>query len=351
MRIMIVGGGQLKYATSRYYDYANKLANGFIRNGHVVARFYDRDMARLSAVIKSRILGQKKANKTFLRQIAEFEPELVVFVHADVILPETLVRLRTDHPSVKMCQVNVDPLFMPGNVVRMNAKSALLDASFVTTAGAGQKKISGSKPAYFIPNIIDVSMETERAFEANCDTDLVFVCGSYDREGGDPRKETVDFLNEKLPDINFLHHSDFNTTGLWGANYMRTLGRTKCGLNLSRNREGPINLGSPEDFYLYSSDRVAHLTGNGLLTFTHARYDLDQLYSPDEMVFFNDNDDLAEKVTFYLGNDTERVRIAKNGWKKAHAAYNERLGADFILDVTVRQGLSHDYAWPTDATT
>ena len=39
MRVMIVGGNQLKYAAKRFYDYANKLGNGFIRNKHTVLRF------------------------------------------------------------------------------------------------------------------------------------------------------------------------------------------------------------------------------------------------------------------------------------------------------------------------
>ena len=47
MRVMIVGGNQMKYMASRYYDYANKLGNGFTRNNHMVVRFFDRDVARL----------------------------------------------------------------------------------------------------------------------------------------------------------------------------------------------------------------------------------------------------------------------------------------------------------------
>jgi len=41
-------------------------------------------------------------------------------------------------------------------------------------------------PWYNIPNIVDPSMETGRAFDADCDIDLIFVCGSFDAEGGDP---------------------------------------------------------------------------------------------------------------------------------------------------------------------
>ena len=316
MRVMIAGGNQMKNFAPRYYDYANKLANGFTRNNHMVIRYLDRDTSRLSNVFRMRKLGVGGANNKFLQNVTVFQPDLILFIHADVIRAGTLRRLRDSHPEIKLAQVGVDPLFMPGNVQRLNTKSPHVDATFMTTAGESLKKISGGRPAYYIPNIVDSGMETGRAFDADCDIDLIFVCGSFDREGGDPRKATLDVIRERLPDIRFPYHVDYETDGLWGADYMRTLGRSKCGLNLSRQREGPFNLAKPEDLYIYSSDRVSQLTGNGVLTFTHEQNHFDQLFTEDEMVFFKSNEDLVEKIAHYLENDDGRRRIAKNGWKK-----------------------------------
>ena len=145
MRVMIAGGNQMKNFAPRYYDYANKLANGFIRNNHTVLRFFDRDTSRLSNIFRSRKMGVGAANDKFLQNVAEFQPELVLFIHADVIRPETLGRLRESHPAVKLAQVGVDPLFMPGNIKRLNTKSPHVDATFITTAGEGLKKISGAR--------------------------------------------------------------------------------------------------------------------------------------------------------------------------------------------------------------
>ncbi len=348
MRVMIVGGNQMKYSASRYYDYANKLGNGFIRNNHTVVRFFDRDVARLANVFRSRKLGVTGANKKLLEQAASFQPDLFVFFHADVIRMETLQRLRENHPKAKLAQLSIDPLFIPGNVARLCAKSRLMDATFLTTAGAGLKKVSGGKPAYYIPNITDPSMETGRAFDAKCDINLIFACGSFDREGGDPRKATLDLIRERLPDINFPHHVDIETGGLWGAEHMDTMARSKCGLNLSREREGPLSIGKPEDLYIYSSDRVSYLTGNGVLAFTHRKYDLEKLFTPEEMVFYDSNDDLVDKIAHFLENDGARREIARNGWEKAHRDLNERLAAQYIFDVLVREELSHPYIWPTE---
>ncbi len=348
MRVMIVGGNQMKYVASRCYDYANKLGNGFVRNNHTVVRFFDRDVARLANVFRSRKLGVAGANKKLLEQAAAFEPGLFVFFHADVIQLETLQRLREDHPAAKFAQLSIDPLFIPGNVARLNAKSPLMDATFITTAGEGLKKISGGRPAYYIPNITDPSMETGRAFESTCDIDLIFACGSFDREGGDPRKATLDLIRERLPDINFPRHVDNETGGLWGAEHIATMARSKCGLNLSREREGPLNLAAPEDLYIYSSDRVSYLTGNGALALTHRKYDLEKLFTPDEMVFYESNDELVDNIAHFLENEEGRREIAKNGWIKAHRDLNERLAAQYIIDVLMRDDLCHPYIWPTE---
>ena len=348
MRVMIVGGIQMKHVAARYYDYANKLANGFVRNNHAVVRFFDRDVSRLSNVFRSRKLGVSDANKKLLHQASEFQPELILFIHADVIRPETLGRLKESLPATKLAQISVDPLFMAGNVHRVNTKSPLTDATFMTTAGDGLRKISGGGPAYYIPNIVDPSMETGRAFDSDCDIDLIFACGSFDAEGGDPRKATIEAIRERLPQIKFPRHVDIETGGLWGADYMDTMGRSKCGLNLSREREGPLNDSMPEDLHVYSSDRVSHLTGNGVLTFVHKKYHLDQLFTEDEMVFFDSNDDLIDKIAHFLEKEDGRRRIAKNGWEKAHRHLNERLATQYIVDVLFRENLSHPYIWPTE---
>ena len=255
MRVMIVGGNQMKYVAARYYDYANKLANGFIRNNHTVVRFFDRDVSRQSNIFRSRKMGVGSANERLLDQVSAFEADLVIFIHADVIRPVTLGQLKDRFPGVKFAQVGVDPLFMPGNVQRLNTKSPHLDATFMTTAGESLKKISSGRPAYYIPNIVDSGIETGQAFDAVCDIDLLFVCGSFDREGGDPRQARINLIRERLPDINFPYHVDHEKSGLWGANYMRTLGGPNVASTCRVNAKGP-SMSQSRRIYIST-----HLTG------------------------------------------------------------------------------------------
>ena len=348
MRVMIVCGNQMKYLASRYYDYANKLGNGFTRNNHMVVRFFDRDVARLENIFRTRRLGKTGANKKLLEQVGSFQPNLIIFIHADVIQMETLEILKERYSATKLAQISIDPIFIPGNVDRLSVKGPLVDATFLTTAGEALKKVSNGRPTYYIPNITDASVETGRAFDAICDIDLIFACGSFDREGDDPREALLEVIRDRLPKIKFVSHVDNKTGGLWGTDYRDAMGRSKCGLNLSREREGPSNLAAPEDLYVYSSDRVAILTGNGVLAFTHRKYNFDKLFSEEEMVFYNSNDELIDKIDYFLKNQDDRCRIAKNGWRKAHGELNERLTAQYIIDILLREELSHPYIWPTE---
>ena len=69
---------------------------------------------------------------------------------------------------------------------------------------------------------------------------------------------------------------------LYGVIILLILINSKMGLNLSR--------GQPVKYY--SSDRIAQLLGNGLLTFVDIRTKFDHFFSNNQIVFYNDLNDL-----------------------------------------------------------
>lgn len=347
MRILFVGGIQQKNAAARYYDVAPKLINGFIRNGHTVQHFADRDISRASNFLKSRKLGIKKCNVELIKRIDIFKPHLVVFKHADVIQPETLEEIRTRFPNVKMAQVNVDALFNPDNIERIKNKSGLVDANFITTYGKGLNRIKlNNVPVHYIPNPVDASIECHKAFEPeDCQSDLFLAYGSA--PDGDPRKTIPENIKAKLPEVQFKLCIAGEGTGVWGAEYFNVLKNCASGLNLSRMQEKD-RVAIDDDLYMYSSDRIAHYVGNGLLTFTDSAFHMDKLFTDKEMVFYTSEKDLQEKVKFYTENDKERQKIAKAGWAKAHTEFNEQKVAQFIEEICMKKELSA-YAWPVEA--
>ena len=78
------------------------------------------------------------------------------------------------------------------------------------------------------------------------------------------------------------------------------------------------------------------MTGNGLVTLTPAGAGLESLYSPEEVVYFESVEDLAEKVRYFKKHEDEAVRIARRGGRKLTATYSAASVAAFILGVTLQ---------------
>jgi hypothetical protein len=139
---------------------------------------------------------------------------------------------------------------------------------------------------------------------------------------------------------------------LWNAAYYQAIENAKMGLNLSHaylGKDTVHNKTSVDELYLYSSDRISHYMGSGLLTFSNRDNKLDELFEENkEMVFFSSKDELLDKVIYYKEHDDERRRIAQHGWEKSHNCFNECLVAKYMIEVAFRLPLSEEYAWPTD---
>ena len=77
--------------------------------------------------------------------------------------------------------------------------------------------------------------------------------------------ERIIFLNnlvKKIPDIKYDFYGFANKQPIWGNNFFRSLINSKMGLNLSR--------GKPTKYY--TSNRIASIMGNGLLTFIDEKF-------------------------------------------------------------------------------
>ena len=75
--------------------------------------------------------------------------------------------------------------------------------------------------------------------------------------------------------------------------------------------------------------------GNGLLTFIDKKVQFNDFFDKNEMVFYNDIDDLSDKIKFYSINDKLRKKIAYNGKKKYFKLFNETKITKFFIDISV----------------
>ncbi len=309
--------GQTYYAT----DY--KIHQGLVRNGHFVYPFSYRDNARCGNIFGSKSWGIGKTNKRLVNTCKNINPELLLLAHAEFITLETLQEIKTNNPNIKIAMWFVDALFNERNVVNIKSKLPAIDALFVTTGGELLKQFeNGHTKVHFMPNLVDSSIDIHRNFEKDdgvLEIDFLF-CGT---DYKDPERTAfLQKISDELSSINAKFYGCLGNKPIFGNEYISTLGKTKMALNYSRRN----------DIELYSSDRIAHLTGNGILTFTPRIPKFETLYTEDEVVYFDTLDELIEKVLHYNHHTKESKLIASNGHKKALGSYNSSAIAKLIID-------------------
>lgn len=306
-----------------------KLTNGLIRVGHNVVTFSDRDAARASTPLLSRKVGRRGANRRLLALAEALRPDVVLFGHADTVRPQTLAAIRSRLPGVRLAQWNVDPLFDDDNMERIRAKTALVDWTFVTTGGRLLERVAedGANVA-FLPNAVDTSIECGRAFDHDSPQwDVFYAVGSslLTRHHCGAETAPVDILaglRQRLPRCRFFTPG-IEIAHLEGSACLAAMSQSRIGLNISRRN----------DVHWYSSDRMAHMAGNGLVVVTERSSGFDSLFDDDEMAFYSSNDELAAVLERFLADDGARRDMARRGWQAYHRMFDATRVANYLLGV------------------
>ena len=259
MRVLVVGNAGEREPGRRYYSVERKLANGFLRNGHSVLFFSDRDVARAGTIFRSSRAGRAAAHAKFVEAVRNYAPHAIVLMHASLISTEVLAQAKDGPQRPRLAQVCVDPLFRPVNVAFLEERAQVVDATFVTTAGAALKRFStATNVSAFIPNPVDPSIEDRRNFERDdLAFDVFFAANAGGDRADDVRRATPRLMRAET-DLACAFHGFDGAPGLYGAGYFERLAQARMGLNLNSDRAETATAPAPEEeLYLYSSDRVA----------------------------------------------------------------------------------------------
>ena len=335
MRILHVSNLGVMPKGVGYLGMPYKISNGFVRNGHYVVNFSDRDLAEAMALLPSylrdRRTGKFALNKHLIKVSNEFRPDILLLGHADLIKPETIDIIRSNIPNLTVVQWTCDFPLMEGNKERMQSKLPVVDFTFCTTAGQALDDFGAPTGRYgFFPNPVDDSIEIGKSFNCSSDNlkyDLIFTAGSSSHK----RKHLGKFIEtgeigknilQKFPNIR-AYLTGVNAAHVWRSSYEYILAQSAMGLNISY-----VN-----DAYLYSSDRLSHMVGNGLLVFIEKSTGYNDIFNENEMVFYGSYQELYEKIKFYSENDSCRMRVAESGWKKYHRLFSGVNVTNYMLGV------------------
>ncbi len=344
-RILHVGNFPTSARDCFLHNTTVKLNNGLIRNGHTVIQFSDREVARASTIFGHRRWGRRGVNAALLALCREARPGLLLLTHADMIDVATISAIREQLPDLKVVQINVDPLFEPDNIARIEAKFPVVDATLITTAGPQLAALARpGRVVGFLPNAVDWSIETGQAhLHDRLEYDVFYACGNPAR----PLRvvcgrawDMDDFMRELLaavPGARPLLGGALGRPKLRAAGYQAALESVAIGLNISRRA----------DSHLYSSDRLAQMAGNGLAVLMERATGYDTLFDDDQMGFFSSFEELAEMLGRLIAEPARRRAIAGAGRARYHALFNERIVAGYLHDVAFGRHDPAGYAWPT----
>jgi hypothetical protein len=151
----------------------------------------------------------------------------------------------------------------------------------------------------------------------------------------DDREIFINKLIKKNNKINFDIYGMNNVQPIWGDKFLSKISNSSMGLNLSR--------GLPVKYY--SSDRIAQLLGNGLLTFIDKKTCFYDFLNDDQIIYYEDLNDLSYKLNKYKKDDKDRKRIAKNGRDIYLKEFNSTLVANFILSKMFNYNIKKKPIW------
>jgi hypothetical protein len=144
-------------------------------------------------------------------------------------------------------------------------------------------------------------------------------------------------LRRQIPDLSLHLAGLCGAPHLNGAPYQAALGACAMGLNASRRN----------DLFLYSSDRLAQMVGSGQVALVDRATGFETLFSPAEMGFFADLDELAGLVRALRADAPQRQAIAAAGRARYHALFNETRVAQYVMEVAFDAHDPGRYEWPT----
>ena len=312
-----------------------KFTNGFVRNGHDVLEISDRDYIKNNKSFNL-IPDKKNFQNFFIESFKNYNPDLLFFGHTKNLNLETIDKLKSINKNLIIAQWNEDPVmqgldYSKKNLANINYYAELVDHNFITTHPSVIKNRVNNKNVHFFFVPVDRNIERYDIYKLKPKNDLFYAMShgvnrATLKEGTEDNR--INFLNKlvkKIPNIKYDFYGFSNKQPIWGNDFNNALINSKMALNLSR--------GKPTKHY--SSNRIASIMGNGLLTFVDEKVQMNNFFNKQEIISYSDIADLSDKIQYYTKNEKLRIRVAKNGKRKYFKLFNEKKIAKYIIDVSL----------------
>jgi len=318
---------------------ANKISNGLILNNYQVFNFSDRYFKTKNNFISldNKVIDISK----------NIKPDVLLLGHTNSLNHETLRILKENNPAIKISFWYEDSVNKYGPDYEKNKKFTEkykedVENFFITTHPSAVDINIDKNKIHFMPVPCSNLTENYNLFKTNSHKYDIFFAVSHGVNRGilkvnktDERFYFIKKLSEKLINYNFNIFGFNDIQPIWGDSLIREMSQSRFALNLSR--------GTPVKYY--SSNRISTLIANGMPTLIDKRVCLQDFFSNDEIILYEDIDEIIEKIIFFKKNDTARKKIGEKGRLKYFKLFNNTIIADYIISKTLDKKPLFKYCW------
>ena len=330
-------GGRIYFIST-----GKKLENGLIRQGHDVEGISDRDIANYNP-----ITGKDVLNKILLEKAMYYRPDLVLIGHVHNIYKETYEKIKFINKNVIISQWYEDNLTKKGpdfkkNLTSLKTNFENIDNFFISTHPDDVSTKYPNVNYHFLPTPVDKNIEKLNIYNNENFIYDVFFAMSHGVNRGNIKSGKVDereiFIKKILElnrNIKFDIYGFKNRNPVWSENFYNAISNSYMAINITRGKSKKYS----------SSNRIASLMGNGLLTFMDNKRQFNHFFDNNEMIFFKNNLDLTDKLNYYKKNSGQRKKIAKNGQKKYFKLFNCEDVAKYIIEKSMDPNGNYKPSW------
>ena len=106
-----------------------------------------------------------------------------------------------------------------------------------------------------------------------------------------------------------------------------------------------LNLSRGKPMKFYSSNRIASLVANGIMTFIDDKVGYSSFFDNNEMGFYKNVDDLLSQMDRLCGNINKINKISSNGKRRYFDIFSNSIISDYILHKTFGSKSKFKFIW------
>ncbi len=327
MRIFLLDDFKIDSLRS-YLTFPHRLMKGMVRCGHDVYPFSYPDIPRHQMSWRSRMGGEavvrKATDRIMAGQIRQYRPDIIVYRGCRAYNEQTVLAAREAAPdSILICwYIDLTSHINPS--ILSLARHA---DWFISTAGGAnltRYHEAGVKQCAYMPYPGDPDLEKPYPVEDQWKSQVLFT-GTSEHRG----LQEQDLLRNNVIK-RFRRKKIITTWGgkgekkIYGMNYLYAISGCKIALSINVYNE----------VRFYHSNRLINSMGCGAFVLAKHVPDSEILFQDGiHLRYFETEEQCVELAEYYLAQDRERQKIARQGMERAHEHFNCRQIAADMFDL------------------